>query len=61
MMFPAFWTKSGRPLVNHLWQSTVVVLVAWLLALALQEQSSPHALLGVDDRLGKISDSVLAR
>jgi uncharacterized protein (TIGR03435 family) len=37
MMFPAFWSEVWTaPLINHLWQSTVVVLVAWLLALALR-------------------------
>jgi uncharacterized protein (TIGR03435 family) len=37
MMFPAFWSEVWTPpLMNHLWQSTVVVLVAWLLALALR-------------------------
>jgi uncharacterized protein (TIGR03435 family) len=37
MMFPAFWSEVWTaPLINHLWQSTVVALVAWLLALALR-------------------------
>ena len=37
MMFPAFWSEVWMaPLINHLWQSTVGVLVAWLLALALR-------------------------
>jgi bla regulator protein blaR1 len=34
----AFWSKNGTAeLVNHLWQSTVVVGIAWLLALALRK------------------------
>jgi uncharacterized protein (TIGR03435 family) len=33
MMFPAFWNQAWTAaLVNHLWQSTVVTLVAWFLA-----------------------------
>ncbi|HTY84016.1 MAG TPA: hypothetical protein VMB19_07345, partial [Silvibacterium sp.] len=33
----AFWNSGWTAaLVNHLWQSTVVVFVAWLLALALR-------------------------
>ena len=37
MMFPSFWKEAWTAaLVNHLWQSTVVVLMAWLLALALR-------------------------
>ena len=36
MLFPAIWNAAWTSgLVNHLWQSTVVVLIAWLLALAL--------------------------
>jgi uncharacterized protein (TIGR03435 family) len=32
MMFPALWSEARTAaLVNHLWQSTVVVLIAWLL------------------------------
>lgn len=37
MMFPAFWSEVWTaPLINHLWQSTLVVVVAWLLTLALR-------------------------
>jgi len=37
MMFPSFWNETWTAaLVNHLWQSTVVVLMVWLLALALR-------------------------
>jgi uncharacterized protein (TIGR03435 family) len=37
MMFPAFWSEVWTaPLSNHLWQSTLVVVVAWLLTLALR-------------------------
>src|ERR1035438_2835696 len=37
MMFPTFWSEVWTaPLINHLWQSTLVVVVAWLLALALR-------------------------
>ncbi len=37
MLFPAIWNAAWTSgLVNHLWQSTVVVLIAWLLALALR-------------------------
>src|ERR1700733_12813118 len=37
MMFPAFWSELWTArLINHLWQSTLVVGVAWLLTLALR-------------------------
>ncbi len=37
MTFPAFWNEVWTAaLVNHLWQSTVVALLVWLLALALK-------------------------
>jgi uncharacterized protein (TIGR03435 family) len=37
MMFPAFWSEVWTaPLINHLWQSTLVVVVAWLLTLVLR-------------------------
>jgi uncharacterized protein (TIGR03435 family) len=37
MMFPAFWSEVWTaPLINHLWQSTLVVVAAWLLTLALR-------------------------
>jgi uncharacterized protein (TIGR03435 family) len=38
MTFQAFWGESWTAmLVNHLWQSTVVVGIAWVLALALRK------------------------
>ncbi len=38
MSIPAFWSETWTaPLINHLWQSTIVVGVAWLLALALRK------------------------
>lgn len=41
MTFPAFWHAEGTAaLVNHLWQSTVVVGIAWLLALALRKNQA---------------------
>jgi uncharacterized protein (TIGR03435 family) len=37
MIVPEFWKEAWTAaLVNHLWQSTVVVLIAWLLALILR-------------------------
>jgi uncharacterized protein (TIGR03435 family) len=40
-MFPAFWNEVWTAaLVNHLWQSTVVALIAWLLALALKKNQA---------------------
>jgi uncharacterized protein (TIGR03435 family) len=46
MMFQAFWTEAVTNtswtggLVNHLWQSTVVVGIAWLLTLALRSNQA---------------------
>jgi uncharacterized protein (TIGR03435 family) len=37
MNMQAFWSENGTALVNHLWQSTVVVGVAWVLASALKK------------------------
>ncbi len=37
MMFSAFWTAA---LFNHLWQSTVVTLIAWLLARMLRSNQA---------------------
>ncbi|HEX4029825.1 MAG TPA: M56 family metallopeptidase [Terracidiphilus sp.] len=38
MNLPAFWNENlTAALVNHLWQSTLVVGIAWLLALALSK------------------------
>jgi uncharacterized protein (TIGR03435 family) len=37
MMFPAFWHEVWTAaLVNHLWQSTVVALIAWMLTFTLR-------------------------
>lgn len=37
MMFPDFWKESWSvAIVNHLWQSTLVMLLAWLLNLVLK-------------------------
>jgi bla regulator protein blaR1 len=37
MMLPAVWNEGWvTPFVNHLWQSTFVVAIAWLLALTLR-------------------------
>jgi bla regulator protein BlaR1 len=51
MMSPAFWNDAWTnrtwtneawtaALINHLWQSTLVVLIAWLLALALRSNQA---------------------
>lgn len=41
MMFPEFWKESwSAAIVNHLWQSTLVMLVAWLLTLALRRNQA---------------------
>ena len=41
MILPAFWNESWTAaLVNHLWQSTLVVAIAWLLALILRSNSA---------------------
>jgi len=51
MMFPAFWNAAqtevwSAALANHLWQSTVVVLIAWLLTLLLRvKRALTHPLL----------------
>lgn len=37
MMFTGFWKETwSAAIINHLWQSTLVVLVAWMLTLALR-------------------------
>ena len=37
MISPEFWNQTWTAaLVNHLWQSTVATLIAWLLALAMR-------------------------
>ena len=48
MMFPSFWNEAWTAaLVNHLWQSTVVVLpMAWLLALALRNNATQRRVTG---------------
>ena len=41
MTFPAFWNEAWTAaLVNHLWQCTLVTLVAWLLALSLHRNQA---------------------
>jgi uncharacterized protein (TIGR03435 family) len=41
MMFPEFWKENwSAAIVNHLWQSTLVMLVAWLLTLALKRNQA---------------------
>jgi hypothetical protein len=45
MMFPAFCNEAqteawSAALANHLWQSTVVVLIAWLLTLLLRSNQA---------------------
>lgn len=41
MMFAEFWKESwSAALVNHLWQSTFVMLVAWLLTLVLKRNQA---------------------
>lgn len=41
MTFPAFWNEVWTAaLVNHLWQSTVVALIVWLLALVLRNNQA---------------------
>lgn len=41
MTFPGFWNEVwAAALVNHLWQSTVAFLIAWLLALALRRNQA---------------------
>jgi len=44
-------TSLDRGTGNHLWQSTVVSLIGVVPLLNAAKQSSPHAILGVDDRL----------
>jgi hypothetical protein len=37
MTLPAFWSEAWTAeLVNHLWQSTVVAFIAWILAVTLR-------------------------
>jgi uncharacterized protein (TIGR03435 family) len=41
MIFPAFWNEAWTSaLVNHLWQSTAVALLAWLLAWMLRSNQA---------------------
>jgi len=41
MTFPELWNAGWTdPLFNHLWQSTVVLLVAWLLTIALRRNAA---------------------
>jgi bla regulator protein BlaR1 len=41
MMLPAFWNEAWTAvLVNHLWQSSVVVLIAWPLTLAMRSNQA---------------------
>lgn len=41
MMFTEFWKENwSAAIVNHLWQSTLVMLVAWLLTLALKRNQA---------------------
>ena len=61
MIFPAFWSEfPTAALVNHLWQSTVFVLIAWLLTLLLRNNQARARDPGMDDRLGEIPGPVLA-
>ena len=55
MMQMALWNESSyqlwtAALVNHIWQSTVVALIVWLLVPTLR----------VDDRIGEVPGPVLA-
>ena len=45
--------------VAHLWQSTLFAGAAWLIALALANESSAGALLGLVRSIRKIPDSIL--
>jgi bla regulator protein BlaR1 len=41
MTIPGLWrAASAAPLFNHLWQSTLILAVAWLLALALRQNAA---------------------
>src|ERR1700739_1281526 len=41
MILPALWNEAWTSaLINHLWQSTVVTLMVWLLALALKKNQA---------------------
>jgi uncharacterized protein (TIGR03435 family) len=41
MMFNGFWKESwSAAIVNHLWQSTLVILVAWMLTLVLRRNQA---------------------
>lgn len=41
MTIPALWNESWTPaLVNHLWQSTIFVGIAWLIAISLRKYSA---------------------
>jgi uncharacterized protein (TIGR03435 family) len=41
MMFNGFWKETwSAAIVNHLWQSTLVILVAWLLTLVLRRNGA---------------------
>src|SRR6202047_4487634 len=41
MIFPALWNQAWTAaLANHLWQSTVVTLIAWFLSLTLRSNQA---------------------
>ena len=46
-------------LIAHLWQSTLVVGVVWLMTLALRGNRRTRALLAMDGGLGEVSRAVL--
>ena len=59
--FTPAWTPAWTAaLINHLWQSTAVVLVAWLLTLVAPSQSGSCALRDLDDCFDQVSGSICA-
>ena len=55
-MLQTYWTQA---LANHLWQSTVLIIAAWLLTFALRKNQAHSSLLDLAGCVSKISCSVL--
>ena len=61
MNFSLFWNVSLlAALVNHLWQSTAVVAIAWATCVRIKEESCASAVLGVVRCVGQVPAAVYA-
>lgn len=52
--------STWTPLANHLWQSTIVVTVVWLVTFALKRNRRRRSVLALGCGLRKVSSSVFA-